>query len=264
MHSGRIGGTLVSAALVMALGLPTSVFASTSPDPSPSPCALGTSTVIAGTPLELSGSLAGPNDSVSLTAFKDKSDIRDGTVAQLNGSWRGVILFGAADGGSWQIDIVAGDVECMSPITVLLPAGVVAPPTRAPVDDGSLDQPQSGIDGSTILTVAASAAAALVVASWLVLAITAVLAFGAGARPLRRQPVRWLAQGAAFIGVLGAMVGVGLFVYFADSMSHFDSGIPPDQRALLDIGTWGLAIVGSVVGTIAARRVGKGSPADRR
>lgn len=129
-------------AVLAVLALPESVLAATGPDlSSPLPqCTLETSTIAAGTPLELSGKVTPPDAFVGVSAYRDKN-IREASVASLNdGTWRAVLLFGAADAGVWTVGIHLGDTECASPLSVTLPAGVVAPPTEPPVaaDDAAL------------------------------------------------------------------------------------------------------------------------------
>jgi hypothetical protein len=181
-------------------------------------------------------------------------------VAVVAGRWRGVIAFGAGDAGSWTIDVTVDGKDCVSPLTVTLPAGVVAPPTRTPAavaDDVSLP---NGIDGGTVRGIAALAAAISVVASW-VLLLTVALARVAGRRPLRRRRLRRIVQAATFVSVLGAFVFAELFVYFGVSMSHFDTGMSTGETAILDIGLWVAVLAGSVIGTIAARRLpGRSAP----
>lgn len=53
----------------------------------------------------------------------------------------------------------------------------------------------------------------------------------------------------------GELMAIVLFVDFAVSMGHFDTGAPPDDQALLDTGIWVVAVGGSILGTLAALRV---------
>jgi hypothetical protein len=66
------------------------------------------------------------------------------------------------------------------------------------------------------------------------------------------------------VAILGAFMGIGLFAYLVYSIGHFDTGIPPDQKLLLDVGLWVVGIVGACVGVLAARRLPGGAEvADR-
>ena len=51
-----------------------------------------------------------------------------------------------------------------------------------------------------------------------------------------------------------------LFVDFMVSMSHFDTGTPPDEQARLNVAIWVVAVGGAVLGARAARRVRRCSP----
>lgn len=257
MRLGSIGAVALGAAVAAVLAMPAGVHASTSPDPSSPPCALETSTVDAGTPFEVSGTLPRPDSSVGVIAMRDKNDVREATISSLNDTWRGTILFGAADGGSWLIEIHVDGSDCVSSLQVLLPAGVVPPPTPRPNQAESIEPLTTGVDTGAILGVAAAGSAVLVVASWLFLIALAVLGLARRVRLQAHTRLRRLARTAVFLAVLGGFLAVGIFIYFGISMSHFDSGIPSDQKALLDIGMWGLAVTGSVAGTVLARRLGK-------
>ncbi|MEO8570682.1 MAG: hypothetical protein ABI553_03190 [Chloroflexota bacterium] len=241
-------------AVLAALALPGSVLGATGPDLSspPPPCALGASTIAAGTPLDLSGKVAPPDAFVGVSAHHDK-DIREASVASLNdGSWRAVLLFGAADAGVWTVDIHIGETACASPLLVTLPAGMVAPPTQPPVGADEAGPPVDGQQAATIRDIGVKATVALVVGSWILLLC---LALASRARPLAHRGIRLAARAAAFIGILGAFVTVGLFAYFVDSVSHFDTGIPDADAAILTIGIVGLAVIGSILGTLAALRI---------
>lgn len=255
MRLGSIGTVAFGAAMATMLAMPAGVHASTSPDPSPPSCVLETSTVDAGTQFEAAGRLPQPDSSVTVLATRDKNDVREASIFRSSDTWRGTIPFGAADGGSWLIEISVDGSDCVSPLQVVLPAGVVAPPTQAP--DDSIEQPMTGIDAGAIVGMAATVAAVLVVASWLFLIVLAILGFAKGARLREHTRLRALARVAAFLAILGGFLAVGIFIYFGIAMSHFDSGIPPDQKALLDIGMWGLAVTGSVAGVVIARRLGR-------
>ena len=256
----QIRAFLAVTAAVLALGVPSAALASTYPEPGASPCHLPASTVVAGTPFELAGTTAS-TERVGLLARKDSGETREASVAMLNGTWRGVIVFGAEDAGQWTIDLVVDGAECVSPLTVTLPPGVVAPPPRTTVDDAAGEPPASGIDGSTILTAAAVGSAAAIVGSWLFLAIIAATRLGGG-RPLEHRRLRRIVQGATFVAVLGGFATFGLVVYFGVSMSHFDTGLPSGEAALLDIGMVAAVVAGSAIGAIAARRVGSAATND--
>ena len=118
---------------VLALGIPSAAMASTQTEPAPAACHLPTSAALAGTPFELSGTTT-TAEQVGLLARKDTGETREASVATLNGTWRAVIVFGAEDAGQWTVDLVVDGADCVSPLTVTLPAGMVAPPTRAPID----------------------------------------------------------------------------------------------------------------------------------
>lgn len=263
MRLGRLGGhtflgrrACFSLTVLLALGLlaPSAVLASTFSEPPLPACNLDRSSAVAGQPFELAGVTSDPDELVGILARKDTGESREGSVAVVAGRWQGVIVFGAADAGSWTIDVTVDGQDCVSPLTVTLPAGVVAPPTRTPDPVADEEPLPSGIDGGTIRGVAALGAAIAVVASWLLLASVA-LARLAGQRPLRRRPLRRIVQAATFVAVLGAFVFAELFVYFGVSMSHFDTGMSTGEAAILDIGLLVALVAGSVIGTIAARRV---------
>jgi hypothetical protein len=254
---------LVGVAAAAILCLPASAAASTQPEASLPPCDIGVSTVVAGTPLELSGTMSIPAEGVAISARSETGEFREGTVATVGDQWHGVIIFGAADSGTWTVEIGVDGARCASRLTVTLPAGVI-PPTRAPVAQTTVEPVASGIDGDTIRSVAAVGVAAVVVASWILLPLLA-LSSVLGARPLARRSLLVLARGATFAAVLGGFVTAGLTVYIGIGFSHMSSGIPSDQKAILDMGLWGVVIVGVVAATLAARRVASGPPAgDRR
>jgi hypothetical protein len=115
----------------------------------------------------------------------------------------------------------------------------------------------------SMVTVAVVAGVTLVGASWILLLLVA-LARAIGARPMARRSSRWIIRGAAFLGVLGGCLAAWLVVDVAVGMSHFDSGIPPDQEVLLIAGFWVALIGGWVLGTLAARRVRPGPATDIR
>jgi hypothetical protein len=246
----------------LALGLlvlPASARASTKPDPSAPGCDLGTSTLMAGTALELSGTSSGSGELVGIMASREGGGYREGNVVEANGTWRAVIQFGAADAGVWAIDLTVDGRDCVSPLTVVLPAGMVAPATLAPADE-TLVAPGSAVDIGTIVAAAAVTGSLIVVGSWLFLVVLFIAAI-AGTRPLARRGIRALARVATFIAVLGATLTIGLFFYFGVSMAHFDTGILPEQMAILDLGLAVSVIGGAVLGAIAARRISGGGPA---
>ncbi len=253
----RVRVFFAATAAVLSLGVPPTAMASTQTEPPTAACHLPTSAAVAGTPFELSGTTTSA-ERVGLLARKDTGETREASVATLNGTWRAVIVFGAEDAGQWTVDLVVDGADCVSPLTVTLPAGMVAPPTRAPIDETAIEPPPTGVDGSTILTAAAAAGAAAVVGSWLFLSIIAAAQL-VGARPLQRRRLRAIVQSATFVAVLGGFATVGLVFYVGFQMSHFDTGLPSGEAALLDISMWGVVVAGSAIGVIAARRVGHGA-----
>lgn len=245
---------LLGGALAVLLGLPATVMAGTGPEsPLPS-CALGTSTLVAGTPLELTGTIS-TNEAVGVMARRVDGASREGTVSVVNGSWHAVLLFGAADSGSWTVEISADGANCTSALTVTLPPGVVAPPTLSPIPDQAQDAAVGGIDVPTLQAVAARTAVVLVLGSWIFLGLIQIVR-EFGRRPLGHPWVRRITRVATFLAILGAALGMWVVVYFLDAMRHFDSGIPTGEQVLLDAGFWGAVIVGSVLGTLVAVRVG--------
>lgn len=251
---GCPAGFLATVVTALLFGMPGVAEASTRSEAPLPTCDLPTSTVVAGTPLELSGKVTRSDEVVGLAARSASGAFREGTVALVDDTWRGVIVFGAGDGGAWNLEIIVDAKSCVSPITVTLPSGVVAPPTReAPTTEPGDERPP-GIDASRIREAVSLGGALAVVASWVFLLVV-VLANALGARPLARRGFGPLARVTTFIGVLGAFVGVGIFVYFGYAMAHFDSGIPPEQVMVLDLMLLGMMVAGSVVGVIAAQRV---------
>jgi hypothetical protein len=238
---------------------PTPAAASTHSDPPAAACDLPSSTIVAGQSIELSGVTLDPDEMVGMLARKDTGESREGSVAVVNGRWRGVVLFGTADAGSWTIDVTVDGRDCVSPLTVTLPAGAVAPPTRpsvaATVEQPSLD----GVDGGSIRSAAAIGAAGTVLASWILLLIVAV-GLRAGWRPFARPRVRRVVQLGTFVAILGAFASGELVVYVMAAMSHFDTGLPSGQAAILDVGLWVAVVTGCLVGVWAARRL----PGDER
>lgn len=251
----RLRLLLVGVAVATVISRPATALAGTSPEPAPPPCAFTTSTATAGTPVELSGPISAADASVAISVERADKRIHEVTVATINGMWRSVLLFGAADAGLWTIHVsIDGSDECQSPITVTLPAGVVAPPTQPPVNLEPADQPTRGIDGTDLRTAAGIAVAVLVVVSWIFLAL-AGLTRNLGVRPLARRWVRVIAPPVTFLAVWGGLMAVAFLADVVVSFSHFDSGTPPGDQALLDMGIWGMAVGGSILGTLAALRV---------
>jgi hypothetical protein len=170
------------------------------------PCALGTSAAVAGTPLEIRGTTTS-GDAVNASAWRDgDKTVREATVATLDGTWRAIFLFGAADGGEWTVQVSVDGTERASRLTVALPPGMVAPPTGAPAPepDGSSS---GGFDGYALRTLAVNDGVALVLASWIFLALVR-LVHTTGRRPLARPGVRRVATVAVFVAVLGAVLAV--------------------------------------------------------
>jgi hypothetical protein len=255
MRRGWLRSVVFTAAAMFAvIGLPASVLASTSDEPAAPSCDLPTTSVVAGTPLELSGPTT-TSERAGVLARKDTGESREGTASTVSGTWRAVILFSTEDAGHWTIDLSVDGTNCVSPLMVTLPAGVTPAPARLAVDQSDpVETPV--VDASTITSSVETAAALLVVLSWIALVIVAIAGLAGATWPGR---LHRLIQAAIFIGVLGAFVGAGLVVYFEVSMSHFDTGIPDEQKALLDVAMWVLVAAGSAVGAIAARRVRTGT-----
>lgn len=248
-----LGLLVASGVAAVLLAMPTSTMASTGPTvppPSVPPCALGASTIVAGTPLAVSG-IRTTTDAVGMMAARvDNRDKREIGVATVGSTWRAVLLFGAADGGSWVIELGVDGATCQSSLEVTLPEGVIAPPTQAPVAEPG---PSTGeLVGETVRTAASLTVVGAVLASWIFMAVY-LLSLRSRARTHRG--VRVVARIAAFISVIGACYFVAFAIYFFVSISHFDSGIPPDQKALLDGGLWLAGILGSMLGTLAATRI---------
>jgi len=229
---------LIGCTVATLVALPAAAAASTGPEtPPPSsmlPCALGTSAAVAGTPLEIRGTTTS-GDAVNASAWRDgDKTVREATVATLDGTWRAIFLFGAADGGEWTVQVSVDGTECASRLTVALPPGMVAPPTAAPAPepDGSSS---GGFDGYALRTLAVNDGVALVLASWIFLALVR-LVHTTGRRPLARPGVRRVATVAVFVAVLGAVLAVWIGVHFFDGMSHFDDGIPAGLLLLRQVG----------------------------
>lgn len=250
-------GLLVCGTVAALLTPPAAVLAGAGADPSLMPCSLGVSAAVAGTPLLMSGTIAAPRIPIAVSIQHDNGEIRQASVATLNdGTWRAVILFGAADAGAWTITVNVSGAECESPLTVTLPAGMEAAPTEPRIPDKYLNEPPDGLHGRTIFETAAKAAIVLVVASWIFLAI---LALAARVRPLAHRRVRMVARPAVFLAVLGGFVAVGLGVSVFVGIVIYEFQDPGEVvLALLQTGIAGLAIVGSVVGTLAALRINDG------
>jgi hypothetical protein len=246
--------------LALPLALPAAVAASTdtAPPPSTPSCSLRTSTAVAGTPLEIRGTTTSAA-AVTASAWRADKTVREATVATLDGTWRAIFLFGAADGGQWTVGISGEGVDCASPLTVTLPPGMVAPPTQPPAVDAAPDASAGGIDGTSVRSALVNGTVILVVASWIFLALVGFV-HASGRRPLARSGVRRAAAGAAFVAVVGAGLSAWFVVYFFVAMSHFDTSVPPNEQAALDTAGWGVVVVGSVLGTLAALRVRRSSP----
>lgn len=243
-------------ALATLIARPASVLASTNPETPPPPCAFGLSTAIAGTPVEISGPVPAADASVEISVEGTDKRVHPVTVATINGVWRSLLLFGAADAGPWSIHVsIDGADECQSLITVTLPAGVVAPPTPPPVAPAADEvQPTRGFDGTDLRGLAVEGVAVLVLASWIFIAVVGTARI-LGARPLARRWLRTIALPATFLAVWGGLMAVALVVDLVVSLSHFDTGTPAGDQALIDAGIWVVAIGGAVLGTLAALRV---------
>ena len=252
--AGRRFRLLVLAGTLALLGSPVSTSASTTSEPPPRPCVLGTSTLEAGTPLSLSGTRSS-DEPVGVMAKRTDGKFMDVPVVASEGTWRAVLLFATDDGGSWMVEIVVDGGDCVNPLTVTLPTGVTPPPVLLAGSEPPLDQSASVIDWGSIRAVAVLVAVVVIVGSWLFLALLA-LARVFGARPLARRRLRVIARVAVFAGVLGAGLAIWAFIYFEVGMLYFDPGIPSDQQAVLDRAFWVVLVLGSVLGTLGARRLG--------
>jgi hypothetical protein len=248
---------LVGGLAVLALPAPTA--ASTNPEPSPPPCALDASTLEAGTPLALAGTRS-TEDPVGVMIRRADGEFREPAVVTINQTWRAVLLFGAADGGRWTVEVSVDGASCVSPLTVTQPTGVVAPPTPTPGAAPRPDTSAGAIDSASLRGAAVLTAAAVVVASWVFLVLLALVR-ASGRRAMARRPVRVAARAATFVAILGAGVAAWAIAYLMDSLLHFDTGVPPDQRAVLDGASWAVVVFGSVLGTLAALRVRVSAPA---
>ena len=257
MNLGRVLPIAATAALLWVVALPGAAAASTEPEASPPPCDLPTSTVVAGTPLVLTGP-ATSSTAVGVMARSELGSFREGAVIVSDGRWRAVVVFGAEDRGSWTIDVAVDGVNCLSPLTVTLPPGVVAPPR--PTDDlEAVDAAPRVVNGSDVLAAAALTFAAVVLGSYVVLATVSVAAV-LGARPMRVRAVRVATRVGTFFAVLGTLVGVASFVALVYSIAHFDSGLSSVESAVLTIVMWLVVVAGSGLGVVAARRVAIGPP----
>ena len=256
---GRMTRSLLLVGALAVLMPPAPTSASTNAEPSPPPCALDASTLEAGTPLALSGTRS-TGDPVGVMLRRADGESREPVVVTLDQTWRAVLLFGAADGGSWTVEVSVDGASCVSPLTVTLPAGVVAPPSATPAAEPQPDTTARAFDAASFGPAALSAAAAAVVASWVFLALLALVR-ASGRTAMARRPVRVVARVAIFVAILGAGVAAWAAVYLGVSLGHFDSGIPPEQRTVLDAAFWGVVVLGSVLGTMAALRVRDSAPA---
>jgi hypothetical protein len=248
---------LLAMAVATFMVRPVSASASTSSEAPPARCASAMPTALTGTPVEISGPMPS-NGAVAVVADRPDKRVREGTVTTANGAWRAVILFDASDAGSWTVHVsFDGAAGCESPMTVVLPAGVVAPPTQAAgATDAqpSTTEPTAGFDVADLGGLAVEAAAILVLGSWIFLAIVAVARL-IGARPLSRRWLRAIAIPATFLAIAGGFLTVALLAAFMVSLGHFDTGTPPDQQALIDKAIWAMAALGAILGTLAALRV---------
>ena len=111
---------------------------------------------------------------------------------------------------------------------------------------------------NAVMSMLPGAIAIAVLASWIVLAMLGLVRI-AGHHPLARRPVRRIAQVAVVTGIVGACVFAWGFASFMDGMRHFDTGIPMDERAILDTAFWVAVAVGIVLGVVAARHL-RGRP----
>jgi hypothetical protein len=246
----RIGGLAVAGGLVLLLGLPAAVSAGTDTEQTLPPCDLGTATVQAGTPLQLSGKST-TNDAVGVMARRTDGQSREGTVlTTTSGSWRAILLFDASDGGSWTVEIGVDGALCSSALAVTLPAGVVAPPVQAP----DTTPRSSGIDASAIKDAAVEVVTGLILLSWAFLLLIGIGRLF-GVRLVLGRVMRGILRGAVFTAVLGACLFAWAVAYFMDGMAHFDSGIPAEQQVVLNVIGVGALVVGSLLGTLAALRV---------
>lgn len=250
----RGGLIALSLAVLAAAGVAGLALAGTSRAASAPPCPIAASTVAAGSALELSGPVSPSGGLVEIIARNERGFLREGNVRQTGDGWSGAITFRITDVGPWIISIVDGVTACESPLTVTLPRGATAPPVDAGFVDDSLVPPPPPIDGGRLVMVAAIGGGALVLASWLFLAIMATGAV-AGFRPLAGVLWRRIARGAAFVAVLGAVTGVALFVDFGVSMSNFDMGTPAGEQAVLNVAIGLSVVAGAVAGRSAARRI---------
>jgi hypothetical protein len=240
---------------------PTSAFAGTSSESPPPPCAFTIPTAVAGTLIEISGPLA-TGASVDVTAEGPDKRVREAAVTTTDRAWHGVLVFDLPEAGSWMARLsIDGGTVCATRFGVLLPAGVVQPPADAagvvqpPADAAGVVQPPAGAAPGFALAdlagLAAEVAAMVVLASWIFLAVVGVAKL-VGARPLSRRWPRALAIPATFVAIVGAFLAVALIVDIGVSFGHFDTGTPPDQQALLDVGIWAMAAAGSLLGGLAA------------
>jgi hypothetical protein len=250
----RGGFVALGLGVAAACGVAGLVVAGTSRAMAGPPCAIEVATVAAGSPLELSGSMPSSGGLVEIVARNERGYLREGDVRGAGDRWSGAITFRLTDVGPWSIRIVDGATACESPLTVTLPQGATAPPVEAGFVDDTLVPPPPLIDGSRVVTWLATTTVALVLASWLFLAFVAAGAV-AGFRPLAGVLRRNLARGAAFIAVLGAVTGAAVFVDFLVSMSHFDTGTPAEEQAVLNAAIGISVVVGAAAGWMAARRI---------
>lgn len=239
--------------LLLALGGPRIAAASTGPDPSPPPCDLPSSTVTAGTPLVLRGPARTESAMVGVMARSSFGGFREGAVTISDGRWQAILVFGAEDWGSWIVDVAVDGADCVSPLTVTLPAGVVPPPRHqeAPADPAARP---TGPTGSDIAAAVAIAVAIAVLASYATLSVVAIASV-LRLRPLRRRGLRSATQIATFVAVLGTGLGTAGFLAVGYSMAHFDTGLSSADVTVIQLAMAAVLVAGSTLGVVAARRV---------
>lgn len=250
---------IAGATLAVVLGLPAAVVAGTDPEPTAQPCVSGAlpAAAVAGTPLQIRGTSAANGEVGLLARRADGKSVFGSVVSAQDGTWVATLIFDASDGGSWTVELVTGEVRCAGTLTVTLPPGVVAPPTESPEQ---LPQLGGSTAGPAPQEVAINAAAVLIAGSWLYLVLLRIVR-GFTGRPAIRGPLRRITQVAVFVAVLGACLFAWVILAFAVGMTHFFSSIPPDQQAALSVIGVGALVVGSLLGTLAAIRVGAASRA---
>jgi hypothetical protein len=251
-------GTVVAALVVLVtIGLdPGRMSASTTSEAPPEACTFPVPTAITGSPVELSGLVSTAGGSVEIEADGPDKRVREATGTTADGAWHAVLVFGAADAGPWTLRVsIEGGPPCQGPMSVVLAQGAVAPPTPAEGEEGQQHEATSGDVAAGLRGLAVEAFAGLVLGSWIFLMVVGLAAM-IGARPLSRPRVRMIAAPATFLAIVGGFLSVALLTDFMVSLSHFDSGTPPDQQAVLDKAIWAAAAIGTILGAIAAFRIG--------